>query len=235
MSYSLDVSVRFGCTKVPVNYHHKMVKSPEIIIDHNRRNLLWTAESNGGSLQSLSSSYSMQSGLVSVSYSPRRTKCLKYKYFIVMHLNKNQTENHTMIHTIRPDPVYFGRLHNVRLLQRFDHLCPIININCYFTFWMCMFSFVSCETCSTYIWSTACPRFQLFSLVAISKQCRPWIIINWRHITTNNLNLKMIWHYDMNQSGVIIKSLTRSANNWTPHFEFGVWGPTKKKRNNCIS
>lgn len=40
-------------------------------------NLLATRESNGVSLQSLSSSYSMQSGSVSVSNSPNRTNFLR--------------------------------------------------------------------------------------------------------------------------------------------------------------
>lgn len=77
ISYSLDESVRFGCIRISMSnddlfYNIELErKSPT--------NLLDTAESNGGSLQSLSSSYIMQSGLLSVSYSPSRTNCLKQK------------------------------------------------------------------------------------------------------------------------------------------------------------
>lgn len=58
-----------------------------MVMDHislNRRNnyLRCGAESNGVSLQSLSSSTKTQSGSVSVSYSPRRTNTLKLKQTI---------------------------------------------------------------------------------------------------------------------------------------------------------
>lgn len=145
-------------------------------------NLLDTAESNGGSLQSLSSSYIMQSGLLSVSYSPNRTNCLDE---ICKPWNKQRTIRVT-IFTSCPNHVCWCRQHNAQQLKRSDHLLEP-NQNTYFTYASYEWHMLNRIT---YVRATASPRIQLLPFVVIPKECDPRVVINRCHISTNNLHLK---------------------------------------------